>query len=386
MTNIHNPSNLTTQPLPQVTQNQEQLSITQPIIQPTGINPTVDSIMERAGLVRGAGGGLTVRDTTSIGKTQEVAGLASFEKVYGTGKSQLKPVAPPRVEFTTELKVGAETFANNVDKVINDLMVKNGPVNKNIMLQLKNISDQQTKTQSTKGGDGLWSIPDKIVDTPEVQKLIDNYLGIPSTTADGQVRGIQDLTADMLLAAFLKLNITDPNNSVETHQQLHKAMSLLRDMAIKEAQAKEAKAAKVREEAMKEADSAKYVSDVMNIVRIVIVVIVLIVAIVCAIIPGTQGITVLLICAAVAICAATVVEADANKNASTASCDAAAAGLMGQQAQLMAEKFQEQLKDEGEIMQTIMESKNKVVDAILRMMNAMFGSAQKLMSAGMAKG
>jgi Flp pilus assembly protein TadB len=235
----------------------------------------------------------------------------------------------------------------------------------------------------------IWALGQEIYSSPEAVQVRAKVAATalqPTTATDNQMmfRRLSELSADLLMAAFLKLNVTDPNNSVETHQDLHTAMSKLRERAIRDAQQKMKVAAKLRAEAEKEADKAGYVSTLMSVIRIVLCV----VALICMCIPGLQGpaLLIIMIVIALACCACTVVEAKANNDAANASIDAGQAGLMGKRAQMMAEQMQEQLEQEAEIMKMIIESKNKMVEAVIRMMNAAFGSAQKLMSAGMARG
>ena len=47
--------------------------------------------------------------------------------------------------------------------------------------------------------------------------------------------------------------------------------------------------------------------------------------------------------------------------------------------------FQKQLEEQGNIIKMIMESKNQMVDAVIKMLNAMFATQNKIMSAGMAR-
>jgi hypothetical protein len=63
---------------------------------------------------------------------------------------------------------------------------------------------------------------------------------------------MRELNADLLLALFLKLNIADPNNSVETHNKLAEAMNKLRELAIYEAKKK----IELAQQLMKEAESS----------------------------------------------------------------------------------------------------------------------------------
>ena len=83
--------------------------------------------------------------------------------------------------------------------------------------------------------------------------------------------------------------------------------------------------------------------------------------------------------------AGTVTQAGANLTAAEKSADAQLAGLDAKRMRMMAEMFQEQLEDENAIIEMLVESKNKTVENVIKMMNAAFGTSQKIMAAGMAK-
>jgi hypothetical protein len=374
------------------------------------VNKQVTAIFEQAGLVRGADGGLQVKDTAALGKTTEVKGLANFEQVYGAGESQLKPPAPPRVQLTEAGRVGAESFATSMDRVIDDILVRpktqqaflskpesNTAARAEAKSQVDAVTqapsvaaatpaEKTAQTSTTGTTKSLWKLAQEIQQSPAAQQyraaMAANTVPASGTSAQQELyRRMTDLTADVLLAAFLKLNIMDPNNSVETHQRLHTVMSKLRQRAIADAKQKMKVAAELRKEAEKAADSAAYVSNLMSTIRIIVC----LVALVCAIIMPAF-LVVIAIVAAIISCATTIVEAAANKKAQVATCDAAQSGAMAKRALLMADRAQEQIEEEAEMIKVIIESKNKMVESVMRMLNAMFGASQKLMSAGMAKG
>ncbi|MFC1611456.1 hypothetical protein ACFL6C_10885, partial [Myxococcota bacterium] len=88
------------------------------------VQKQVDALFQRAGLIRGGDGGLLVKDSAAVGKSTEVAGLSNFEQVYGAGESQLRPAAPPKIEFSNDTRLGAESFAQNMDRVVDDILVR----------------------------------------------------------------------------------------------------------------------------------------------------------------------------------------------------------------------------------------------------------------------
>ena len=100
--------------------------------------------------------------------------------------------------------------------------------------------------------------------TPELRRGAQSFstnfsIAMDDVLADGD---LSKMKPDQMLAAFLKLNIEDPNNSVETHNRLSEVMSELRQRAIDDAKAKIVEAEKMREEAEKYAG----VVDMINIV------------------------------------------------------------------------------------------------------------------------
>ena len=79
----------------------------------------------------------------------------------------------------------------------------------------------------------------------------------------------EKLSAEELMTLFLKLNINDPNNSVETHNALHQLGSELRQQGIAEAQKRAENAAKLREEARDFAEKMGVVMAVVQVISIV---------------------------------------------------------------------------------------------------------------------
>ena len=88
---------------------------------------------------------------------------------------------------------------------------------------------------------------------------------------------------------------------------------------------------------------------------------------------------------AVATFASQAGAAAAENKAANKALDAQQSALDAKRFQKLAEMHQQQLQEEGEIIKTIVESKNKTVDAVLQMLNAMFASSVKLMSAAVAR-
>ncbi|MBI3178836.1 MAG: hypothetical protein HYZ27_04205, partial [Deltaproteobacteria bacterium] len=203
----------------------------QQALDPQQVQRDLSTLLERAGLERAPDGTIAVKDTAALGKTGEVQGLSAREQVYGAGETQLKPPGPPRIELNKELRAGAETFARNIDVAFNNIFKKG-----------VGASDA-----TAPGG-----------------------VTGPTTTQQDDIRRMAELSADVLLAAFLKLNISDPNNSVETHNKLHEIMTDLRQKAIDDARAKIETAQAQMKEAQEYAEKAQYVSTVLQVVMIAV--------------------------------------------------------------------------------------------------------------------
>ena len=129
--------------------------------------------VEIAKLLARAGVG-QIGATDSVATTKEVSQSKQLQTAVNV-VSKMSPPMPPVVKLTPELKSGAESFSNNLDIALTDVTSK-GSIN------------------------------------------------------------FQDMNSQMMTSAFLKLNIMDPNNSVETHNELAEAMSTLRQKAIDDGQ------------------------------------------------------------------------------------------------------------------------------------------------------
>jgi|MDSW01.1.fsa_nt_gb hypothetical protein len=180
----------------------------------------------------------------------------------------------------------------------------------------------------------------------------------------------ESMNPDQLLAQFLKLQIVDPNNSVETHQDLHQAMSELRQLAIDEAQARIARAEEQRKEAEAYASFASTFGALFSLFTLALSFITLGASMGAQAIIGVMG---------------QVASGFANAKAADMSADARQQQLLAERMRLMAEMFQEQLEEEGKMIEALMESKNQAVDAIIKMLNSNFMSHQKILAAGMAR-
>ncbi len=262
--------------------------------------------------------------TAGLLETQATRGVEAVRQTttardVEAARGTLAPVAAPSVEMTPELRRGAQSFTNNFSIAVDDALAN---------------------------------------------------------------RDLSKMKPDQMLAAFLKLNIEDPNNSVETHNRLSEVMSELRQRAIDDAKAKIAEAEKMREEAEKYAG----VVDVINVIATAVILVGA--AVLTAATFGVGGL-VLAPAAIAAISGAMALtgclQAAANLNAQQKSLDAQDMALDSKRSQQQADRAQDQLEDEAAIMEMIMESKNQMVESVLKMMNASFGVNQKIIAAGMAR-
>jgi len=257
-------------------------------------------------------------ETQASSNVQAVSQTSTARDV-DAARGAIAPVVAPTVQMTPELRRGAQSFSNNFSIAMDDVLA-NGDLSK--------------------------------------------------------------MKPDQMLAAFLKLNIEDPNNSVETHNRLSEVMSELRQKAIDDAKAKIAEAEKMREEAEKYAG----VVDMINIV--VTSVLMIGAAVLTAATFGIGGFALPAAAAAaisISMALAGCLQAGANLTAAEKSLDAQEMALDSKRSQQQADRAQDQLEEEAAIMEMIMESKNQMVESVLKMMNASFGVNQKILAAGMAR-
>lgn len=382
-----------------------------PTVDAKTVQSTIDDLLAQAGLTRKADGTFGVRDAAESQKASDAS--KSTPGTDAGADMRLPPPAPPKVEFTPELRQGAESFAANLDDVFNDFLQKPGS------------TTVDGTTSSTEG----------------------------TTFPESQLRQFSELSPELLLAAFLKLNINDPNNSVETHNALHTLMSDLRQQGIKNAQQQE----KV---AMQEMREAQAYADKMGVVGKVLTAVMLVVSVVASVFTfGAAGLIAVAICAAlggviagatggdvlngiamgaavggivgsVVSAAAGAAQATAKAaadQAKTAAQEAAkkamkeaqaklvriistlinmAAGLTkatgeyeaakklnaAQESQVDAQKYrmlvemlQDMVEQQGEVIRLIMESKNAAVDSVIKMMQAAFSTNQKLIAVSLSR-
>ncbi len=246
----------------------------------------------------------------------------------------------------------------------------------------------------------------KMVMSPEymavVAQTVSIRMGMPqgglsgASAVAGDIAGaLEGMSSEALLAAFLKINIDDPNNSVEIQNDLHQLSSDLRQKAMDEAQTKADIAEKLQAEA---AGYASKIGPIVEIIQIVCIVLAVFTAGATLIAAGALGAAVATATAAattaiaaaqsaiaVIIAVLQIVAAGAQAKSAEKSSDANEASNDSDRSRLQAEQAQHALEEQAAVISLIMESKNAMVDAVLKMMNASFATNNKVMSAGMAR-
>lgn len=176
------------------------------------------------------------------------------------------------------------------------------------------------------------------------------------------------LNADMLLATFLKLNINDPNNSVETQNELHELSSNLREMALQEAQKRQEVATEMAREAE---DAGGYAAMAMQISVIVSV-------------AGIFTGGVVSMIAAVVSGVAQAAKAAEDLDVTEKMLDAQEMGQLAERSRNHAQRHQEQIEGEAENIRDLFEYKNTVVDNVLQMMDQAHTTRNRVMSVAFA--
>jgi hypothetical protein len=176
---------------------------------------------------------------------------------------------------------------------------------------------------------------------------------------------MSNLSSDQLLAEFLKLNINDPNANVQTQDKLYTLASEMRKQAIEEAKKRIERAQELMKEAQKYADQVQKYADMAGMVGIFAAFL----GPLGAIISGIMQIVV-----AIAQYTAQMKMLDAKEEKNNA-----------ERFKLMGDMHQDQVHETAEVINTIMELKNQMIESVIAMLNASFSTRQQLMSAAMAR-
>jgi hypothetical protein len=503
-----------------------------PMIEPGRGGGQANDVLSKAGLGSSVGGISGARGATavdSVDKSQGASQAGGVSSLYGPESTQIAPPSPPKVEMNEDLRLGAETFVNNMDQIVNQFLFKDGAIPQNTesmlargLTQAEAVGEifyglsantdggdaravaeaalmesqtglgQNQQGMEARGGQGAGTGTDSGAGQQpgglgaveggleqqqpvDINALLQGPLGewvktlpqdergpvqydstgspiVPKDLAPeevftganlnniiqglaanggvmpgklGSIGGISpeminqiaNATADQMLALFMKLNITDPNNSVETHNSLHEIGSELRLLALDEGKAKGELAKLQMENAQKFAQEVKNAGTSIMIITIIISIIITIftfgaaagaaIGLTCCVNAAIQAgvqiaqqtamqifintmqamvqkFIVLIIMAIVVTMLLQIMQAGANKESADKTLDAQQAENGAERARNHAEKHQAVVEEEAAIMKLIMESKNQVVDAVMKMMNAMFATQQKVMASGKA--
>jgi hypothetical protein len=170
-----------------------------------------------------------------LGRTNAVDELAGHEQVFGTAETRLSPATAPRINFDQRTVSGAESFARNLDHAVNNIVLS-------ARAAQANVDDRGVRALSTVG-----------VAT-----------GRPEMAGMG---------ADELLSTFLKLNINDPNENVETHDKLYSVYTQLRQQGIEDAKKQSENAQAMKKEAEAYAKQAEMLGTVVTVLSIALTIV-----------------------------------------------------------------------------------------------------------------
>lgn len=306
----------------------------------------LDELLKHAGLMKTSSGAIAVLDTEAAADI----GSSRARQVYGSGDGQLRAAVPPAVSMNSETVRAAESFATHLDVALNTALLSATP------LEGAEQSSSMAQTAANGLGDRLYP------------------------------RGLAALATDNLLAAFLMLNITDPNNDPETHNKLHEISSHMRQLGIDESKERIEKAQEAKREADAYGQQAQYVSNVVTAATLASAAFTM-----GATLAGTAAIGATTAATATMATAAQIgvltamsgqiVEAGAKRKETELHIDASEARNDAARFELTGELYQDVLASEAEIMREIMESKNQTVESVKSMLDASFVSTQKLMAA-----
>lgn len=311
----------------------------------------LDELLKRAGLTKTSTGAIAVRDTEVTSKS----GLGRSQPIYGSGQGQLRPATPRPVSMNADTVRAAQSFATNLDRAINSALLSAIPTEKAV----------RSSSTAPNGVDGL---------------------------LDGlHPRGLDALSTDNLLAAFLSLNITDPNNNPETHNKLHEIASQMRQLGIDESKERIENAQEAKQEADAYGRQAQYVSTAVAAVTVVSAAFTMgaTLAGTAAIGATAAGTATLATASQVGVLTAMsgqIVEAGVKRKETELHADASEARNDSARYELTGELHQDVLEAEADIMSEIMESKNRVVESVTSMLDASSISTQRLMAAATGRG
>lgn len=279
-----------------------------------------------------------VKQTSSVGGVGDIDEVGQVEgtpNTYLGGELHLPPAMPRSVEWNQEMAEGAESFARSLEAV--DLGSAFNFVEFQSALQNYNKiygAQAEANLRQVLAGD----TQPKSDDSVELTLIKINAASVPGASMAAATSGVAKavamsssggLDADNLLAAFLKANMTDPNISVETQNDLGSMMSSLRISANKDEQAK-------AEAAKKKIEAAKHKTNKMNELSLAITIVAIVAAVLLAALSGGM---------AAPAAAVVIVGATAAAAASAAAAAVVAGAIIGLAAGIGAAEAQRKGED-----------------------------------------
>jgi CHASE3 domain sensor protein len=200
------------------------------------------------------------------------------------------------------------------------------------------------------------------------------------------LQGSHEVTADNALFEFLKLNINDPTNDVKTQNDLADLLSSVKQGRLKDALDQMNKSLREAEEAQKKQEDANFWGILAIIVAVIVTIVLTVLNIFCF--GSLTALEVAAICAMGAMISGAFAVAAAYKqdDATDAALDSAESQNTAKMYEHLAQMLQEMIEEVNGIVQMILESKNKTVEAALKMSEQGHASRMKLMSATASSG
>ncbi len=351
---------------------------------------------------RGTGGVAGVQDSKSAGRTLKIRAAAAQSQGEAFA---LPPPRPPTPELNEALHQGAESFIANVSLILDGLLRDGG----------------LTPEPPVYGPPVFRAALGLLEEIPLPTAAAPLAAAAEALAASGDpVRPFSQVSAESLMALFLILNINDPNNSVETHQDLNELATNLRQQALDEAEAKAEVARELQQELESAIEQAQMVERVAQIGAVVLAVVLTVVISVvtagAAAAPAaaasgavgggvgaaggggaaTAGVSAQVAAnlvaeavtstasgvAAAVEAAKQVYQASQTAEVQYASADVDEASNDVERARARAEREQEIIDDEAAIMKLIMESKSQTVDAFTKMLASQLETGMGVLSVG----
>jgi len=267
--------------------------------------------------------------------------------------------------------------------------------------------------------------PEQIKGTQVVCDMLNQALGEPFFTPEGLVKSLNQMSTDDLLAAFLKLNVNDPNNDPQTQEAMCEIAKKLKAVSVANEKVKlieqEAQMEQARADAKKSDGYSKTFSIIMTVVIVIVAIVLSVVtfgtaapALICLAAGAIAGysktgtmegammgvqmagslfiayctfgtssyISALL---AAGSAAGTAYSAKLRAEAAEAQLEADELGLKAKKHGNDADRINEDIKDRQELIRLILEAKGKLIESVLNMLNAAAAAKNQVLSSAAAR-